>query len=264
MGPGNSETRSISSRSGPYEPLKCDFFQFSSVVQSCLTLQPPYGLQHTRPPCPSAIPEFTQTHVHWVSDAIQPSHSLSSPSPSAFNLSQHQGFFLVSQFFVSGGQSTGVSASKSALSMNIQDFRMYWFDLLAVQGTLKSVPQHHSSKASVFWHSTFFMVQLSHPYMTPGKTIALTRWTFVGKVISLLFNMLSRLVITFLPMSKCILISWLQWPSAVIWKPPKINQPLFPMFPHLFAIKWWDRMPWSSFFECWALSQVFHSPLFSC
>ena len=99
-------------------------------------------------------------------------------------------------------------------------FRMDWLDLLAVQGTLKSLLQHHSSKASV-WCSAFFMVQLSHPYMTTGKTIALTRWTFVGKVMSLLFNMLSRLVITFLPRSKCLLISWLQSPFAVILEPQK-------------------------------------------
>ena len=96
-------------------------------------------------------------------------------------------------------------------------------DLLAVQGTLKSLPQHHSLKASIFRHSAFFTVQLSHPYMTTRKTIALTRPTFVGKVMSLLFNMLSRLVITFLPRSKCLLISWLQLPSAVILEPPKIK-----------------------------------------
>ena len=95
-------------------------------------------------------------------------------------------------------------------------FRMDWLDLLAVQGTLKSLLQHHSSKASNLWHSAFFTVQLSHPYMTTGKTIALNRWTFVGKVMSLLFNMLSRLVITFLSRSKGLLISWLQSPSAVI------------------------------------------------
>ena len=96
-------------------------------------------------------------------------------------------------------------------------------DLLAVQRTLKSLLQHHSSKASIFQHSAFFTVQLSHPYMTTGKNIALTRWTFVGKVMSLLFNMLSRLVTTFLPRSKCLLISWLQSPSAVILEPPKIK-----------------------------------------
>ena len=100
-------------------------------------------------------------------------------------------------------------------------FRMDWLDLLAVQGTLKSLLQHHSSKASILQHSAFFMVQLSHPYMTTGKTIALNRWTFVGKVMSLLFNMLSRLVITSLPRSKRFLISWLQPPSAGILEPPK-------------------------------------------
>src|SRR5574339_571933 len=100
---------------------------------------------------------------------------------------------------------------------------MDWLDLLAVQGTLKSLLQHHSSKASVVRHSAFFIVQLSHPYMTTGKTIALIRRTFVGKIMSLLFNMLSRLVTTFLPRSKCLLISWLQSPSAVILEPRKIK-----------------------------------------
>ena len=110
-------------------------------------------------------------------------------------------------------------------------FRIDWLDLLAVQGTLKSLLQHHSSKASVLQCSAFFTVQLSHPYMTTGKTTALTRRTFVGKVMSLLFNMLSRLVITFLPKCKCLLISWLQSPSAVILEPKKsLSQ--FPLFPH--------------------------------
>ena len=102
-------------------------------------------------------------------------------------------------------------------------FRMDWLDLLAIQGTLKSLLQHHSSQASILWHSAFFTVQLSHPYMTTGKTIALTRWTCVGKVMSLLFNMLSMLVITFLLRSKCLFISWLQSPSAVILEPKKIK-----------------------------------------
>ena len=102
-------------------------------------------------------------------------------------------------------------------------FRMDWLDLLAVQGTLKSLLQHRSSKTSILWSSAFLIVQLSHPYMTTGKTIVLTRWTFVGKVISLLFNMLSRLVITFLPRSKRLLISWLQSPSAVILEPKKMK-----------------------------------------
>ena len=107
--------------------------------------------------------------------------------------------------------------------LGLISFRMDWLDLLAVQGTLKSLLQHHSSKASIFWLSAFFVVQLSHPYMTTGKTIALTRQTFVGKVISLLFNMLSKLIITFLPRSKCLLISCLQSPSAVILEPKKIK-----------------------------------------
>ena len=116
-------------------------------------------------------------------------------------------------------------------------FRMDWLDLLTVQGTLKSLLQHHSSKASILRRSAFFIVQLSHPYMTTGKTIALTRWTFVGKVLSLLFNMLSRLVITFLLRSKRLLISWLQSPSAGILEPQKTSLTLFPLFPHLFAMK---------------------------
>ena len=113
-------------------------------------------------------------------------------------------------------------------------FRMDWLDLLAVQGTLKSLLHHHSSKASILRHSAFFIVQLSHPYMTTGKTMALTRWTFVDKVTFLLFNMLSRLVITFVPRSKRLLISWLQSPSAVILEPRKINSATVP---HLFAMK---------------------------
>ena len=115
------------------------------------------------------------------------------------------------------------SISPSNEHPGMSSFRMDWLDLLAVQGTLKSLLQHHSSKASIFQHSAFFTVQLSHPYMTTGKTIALTTWTFVGKVMSLLFNMLSRLVITFLPRSKCLLISWPQSPSTVILEPQKIK-----------------------------------------
>ena len=116
-------------------------------------------------------------------------------------------------------------------------FRMDWLDLPAVQGTLRSLLQYHSSKASILRSSAFFTVQLKHPYMTTGKNIALTRQTFVGKVMSLLLNMLSRLVITFRLRSKHLLISWLQLPSAVILEPPKINLTLFPLFPHLFPMK---------------------------
>ena len=115
------------------------------------------------------------------------------------------------------------SISPSNAYSGLISFRMDWLDLLAVQGILKSLLQHHSSKSSILQHSAFFIVQLSHPYMTTGKTIALTRQTFVDKVMSLLFNMLSRLVITFLPRSKCLLISWLQSPSAVILEPKKIK-----------------------------------------
>ena len=128
------------------------------------------------------------------------------------------------------------SISPSNEHSGLISFRMDWLDLLAVQGTLKSLLQYYSSKASVLWCSAFFIVQLSHPYMTTGKTIALTRWTFVGKVMSLLFNMLSRLVIAFLPRSKHLLISWLQSPSAVILHrpppPPGKSLSPFPLFPH--------------------------------
>ena len=132
----------------------------------------------------------------------------------------------MAQLFTSGGQRIGVSASASVLPMKYSgliSFRMDWLNLLAVQGTLKSLLQYHSSKASILQCSAFFMVQLSHPYMTTEKTIALTRWTFVGKVMSLLFNMLSRLDIAFLPRNECLLISWLQSPSAVILEPQKIQ-----------------------------------------
>ena len=164
----------------------------------------------------------------------------------------------MSQFVASGGQSIGASASASVLPMNIQEwFPLGLTGLISLQS--KGLSRVFSSitvwKHQFFGGSAFFIVQLSHPYMTTGKTIA---WTFVGKVISLLFNMLSRLVITFLPRSKRLLISWLQSPSAVILKPKKWSQPLFP---HLFATKRWDRMPPSSFSKCWALSQLFHSPL---
>ena len=169
------------------------------------------------------LPEFTQTYIHRVSDAIQPSNPLSSPSPPAPNLSQHQGLF---QWVSSSHQVAKVLEFKlQHLSSNehpgLISFRMDWLDLFAVQGTLKSLLQHHSSKALILLRSAFFTVQLSHPHMTTGKTIALTRWTFVDKVMSLLFNTLSRLVIPFLLWSKRLLISWLQSPSAVILEPLK-------------------------------------------
>ena len=152
----------------------------------------------------------------------------------------------MSWFFASGDPRIGVSASASVFPMDIKGWlpSNELVGLLAVQGTLKSLLQQHSSKASVL-HSAFFMVQLSHPYMTTGKTITLTRWTFVGKVISLLLNMLSRLVTTFLPRSKSLLISWLQSPYAVILEPQKIKSTLFPLFTQLFFMQRWNRMPWS-------------------
>ena len=149
---------------------------------------------------------------------------------------------------------------------------MDWFDLFAIEGTLKSLFQHHSWKASILRHSAFFMVQFSHPYMTTRKTIALTRQTLVGKAMSLLFNMLSRLIRAFLQRSKRLLISWLQkiiiiiiisWlqsPSAVILDPRKIKSVTISTVSHLFAMKWWDQTPWL-FFECWVLSQLFRFPL---
>ena len=176
--------------------------------------------QQTRP---HQFPESTQTHVHRVSDAIQLSHPLSSPSLLALNLSQHQGLlqWVSSLHQVAKILEFQLQHRPSNEHPGLTSFRMDWLDLLAVQRTIKSLLQHHSSKASILQCSAFFIVQLSHPYMTTGKTIALTRQTFVGKVISLLLNMLSRLVITFLPRSKLLLISWLQSPSAVIWEPKK-------------------------------------------
>ena len=171
------------------------------------------------------LPEFTQIHVHQVCDATQPSHPPSSPFPPAPNPSQHQGLSSESALHIRCPKywSFSFSISPSNEHPGLISFRMDWLDILAVQGTLKSLLQHHSSKASILWHSAFFTVQLSHPYMTTGKKIALTRRTFVGKIMSLLLNMLSSLVITFLPRSKRLLISWLQSPSAVILEPRKIK-----------------------------------------
>ena len=178
--------------------------QVSSVSQLCLTLCNP--MNHSTPGLPvhHQLPEFTQTHVHRVSDAIQPSHPLSSPSLPAPKPSQHQGLFqrVNSSHEVAKVLSFSFSISPSNEHPGLVSFRMDGLYLLAVQGTLKSLLQHHSSNTSILLCSAFFTVQLSHPYMTTGKTIALTRRTFDGKVMSLLFNMLSRLVITFLPRGK--------------------------------------------------------------
>jgi len=201
---------------------KDSLVKFSSVAQLCPTLCDPMDCRTPGLPVHHQLLEITQTHVHWVSDATQPFHPVI-PFSCRLQSFPETGSFQMSQLFASGGQSTGVSVSTSVFPLNIQDrsFRMDWLDLLAVQGTLKSLLQHHSSKASILQHSVFFRVQFSHLYMTTGKTIALTRWTFVGKVMSLLFNMPSRLVITFLPRSKSLLISWLQSSSAVILESPQ-------------------------------------------
>ena len=197
--------------------------QFSSVAQSRPTVFDPMDCSTPGIPVHHQLLELTQTYVHRVRDVIQLSHPLMSPSPPAFNLSQHQGLFqgASSSHQVAKYWSFSFSISPSNEYSGLISFRIDWLDLLAVQGTLKSLLQHDSSKASILRHSAFFIVQFSHPYMTTGKTIALTRWTFVGKVMSLLFNMLSRFVIAFFPRSNLLLISWLQSASAVILEPQK-------------------------------------------
>ena len=195
--------------------------QFSRSVMSDSV--PPHGLQHTRPPCPSPTPRVYPNSCplsQWchltITSSVVPFSSCLQSFPGS-------GSFQMSQLFASGGQNIGFSFNISPFIEHpgLISFRMDWLDLLAVRGTLKSLLQHHSSKASILQCSTFFIVQLLHPHLTMGKTIALTRWTFVGKVISLFLNGLSRLVIAFLPRSKHLLISWLQSPSAVILETPK-------------------------------------------
>jgi len=167
------------------------------------------------------------------------------PFSSCFQSFLASGSFLVSQLFASGGQSIGASASTFQWIFSTDSFRIEWFDLLAVKGYLKNLLQHHRSKASILWHSVFFMVQLSRPYITNGKITALTMRTFVGKLMSLPFNMLSRFVIAFLPKASMFQFHGcshhLQW----FWSPRKWSLSLFPLFPHLLAMKWWDWMPWS-------------------
>ena len=209
----------------------------------------PNGLQHARLPCPSPSPGVFSNSCpssRWYHPIISFSVVPFSSCPRSFPAS---GSFPMSQFFTSSGPSIEVSASASVLPMSIQD----WFPLggtgwisCSPRDSQESspTPQFKSINSSVL---SFLYVQSSHPYMTTGKTIALTRWTFVGKVISLLFNMLSRLVIGFLPRSKHLLISWLQSPSAVILEPKKIKSLTvsLSLFPHLFDMNWWDWMPWS-------------------
>ena len=199
--------------------------QYSSVSQSCPTLCDPMNLSMPGLPVHHHLLEFTQTHVH---ESVMPSSHLilcrpllllPPILPSIRVLSNESSLCMRWPKY----WSFSFSIIPSKEIPGLISFRMDWLDFLAVQGTFKSLLQHRSSKASILWHSAFFIIQLSHPYMTTGKTIALTRGTFVGKVMSLLLNMLSRLVITFLPRSKRLLISWLQSPSVVILEPKKIK-----------------------------------------
>ena len=193
----------------------------------------PHEPQHARPPCSSPTPSLPQLmSIYSVMSSNHlilccPLLLLPSIFPSIRVFSNESALRI--RWPKYGNLSFNISPSNE--HPGLISFRMDWLDLLAFQGTLKSHLQHHSSKASILRCSAFFIVQLSHPYMTPGKTIALTRWTFVDKVMSLLFNMLSRLVITFLSRSKCLLISWLQSPSAVILGPRKIKSATVSSFP---------------------------------
>ena len=204
----------------------------------------PHEPQHARPPCPSPTPGVypgSSLLSQWCHPTISSSVIPFSSSLQSFPAS---GFSNKSVLHIRWPKYWSFSFTISPFNENSEliSFRVDWLDLLAVQGTLKSLLQHHSSKASIFWCSAFFIVQLSHPYMTTGKTIALTRQTFAGKVMSLLFNMLFRLVITFLPRSKHLLISWLQSPSALILEPPKIKSATVSSFP--------IYLPWSNGTGC--------------
>ena len=210
--------------------------QFSSVHSVVSDSLWPHESQHVRPPYPSPTPRVYSNSCpssRWCHPAISSSVVPFSFCPQSLPASES---FPMSQLF-------SFSISPSNEHPGLISFRMDWLDLLAVQGTLKSLLQHHTSKASILRHSAFFTVQLSHPYMTTGKTIALTRRTFVGKVMSLLLNMLSRLVITFLRRSKRLLILWLQSPSSVIFEPPQNK--VWHCF-HCFPI----YFPWSDGTRC--------------
>ena len=220
--------------------------QFScSVVSDSLWAR---EWQHARPPCPSPTPGV---HTYpcplswWCHPTISSSVIPFSSCPPSF--SQNQGLFkwVSSLHQVAKILEFQLQHQSFQWTFRTDFLSMDWVELLVVQGTLKSLVQHRSSKASILWGLAFFIAQLSHPYMTTGKTITLTTQTFVDKVMSLLFNMLSRLVVTFLPRSKCLFISWLQSPSAVILEPRNWHQPVYSMFPHLLAVKWWDQMAWS-------------------
>ena len=215
---------------------------FISSVQLHLTLCDPIDCSTPVLPVHHQLLELTETHVHWVDDGIQTSHPhLPLLHPSSIFPSIRV-FSNESVLHIRWPKYWNFSFNISPFNKHsgLISFRMDWFDLLAGQGTLKSLLQHHSSEASILQHSAFFTVQLWHPYMTTGKTIALTRRTFVGKIMFLLLNMLSKLVTTFLPRSKYLLISWLQSPSALILEPR--NWHCFHYFPMYF--------PWSDGTGC--------------
>ena len=204
-----------------------------SVAKSYLTLCHPMDCSTPGFPVYYQLPKFTQTHVI---ESVMLSNNLILCHPLLFLPSifpRIRVFSIESLLLIRRPKywSFNFTISPSSEYSGLISFRIDWFDLLAAQGTLKNLLQHHISKASILLCSAFLIVQLSHPYMTTGKTIALARWTFVGKLMSLLFNMLSRLVITFLPRSKHLLISWLQSPSAVILEPRKIVSHCFHCFP---------------------------------
>ena len=202
---------------------------FSSVTQSCLTLCNPMNC--SMPGHKPMFIELVMPSSHLI--LYRPLLLLPSIFPNIRVFSSESALRIRWTKYWSFSFSISLSNEHPGLI----SFRMDLLNLLAVQGTVKSLLQHHSSKASILRLSAFFTVQLSHPYTTTGKTIALTRWTFVDKVMSLLFNMLSMLVITFLPRSKCLLISWLQSPSTVILEPKKLSLSLFPLSPHLFPMR---------------------------
>ena len=205
---------------------------------SCLTLCDPMDCSMQGVPSPHH-PELAKVHVHCISNAIQPSHSLMPPPPPAINRFQHQGLFQWVALRIRWPKywSFSFSISTSNEYSRLISFKIDWFDFLAVQGILRSLLKHYSSKASILWHSVFFMVQFSLLYMTTWKTIALTMWSFVSKVISLLFNTLSRFVIAFQPRSKPLLISCLQSPSTVILETKKRKSiTVFTFFP--FYLTW--------------------------
>ena len=208
----------------------------------------PHESEHVRHPCPSPIPGVysnSSPSIWWCNTAISTSVVPFSSCPKSLPAS---GSFPMSQLFAWGGQSIGISASASVLPMNTQDWSpLGWTGWISLQSKgLSRVFSNTTVQKHQFFTAQLSSVQLSHPYMTTGKTIALTRRTFVGKVMSLIFNMLSRLVITFLPKSKCLLISWLQSPSAVILEPKKIVSHCFHCFPIYF--------PWSDGTRCHDLS----------